>query len=223
MLNWTDWLGEFCERLGVRRELATLTERVGVDDFAHDTLGVEDERVPVGDTDGVVEHAVRLADLTVGPIVRQDGEGETFFLAPRTVGEERLAGDRNYLGIEIIEGGETVANCAELTSADTGERKRDEHDKSVPTLEVFEADLGFVGCEQGEWWCGGTDSCSHGAFSFFCGLIRDGTPMSSSHERSRSGVHLGDISPKWTPEREVGVIRGRCRADSCGQPNRQDR
>jgi len=145
----------------------------GGDDVSDNAVSVEYEGGAPGGALLLVEAAVRLSDCTVGPEVGEDREGVALLLSPLLVDVTRVAGDRDDVGIDVVEVGHVVSDRAELGLAVAGEGEGNEDDERLASLERVEGDVVVVLVLERERRCWFTDGCRHSYLLLPCRTLHD--------------------------------------------------
>ena len=141
---------------------------------ADDPLGIDEERRTLVQPAFFVEHAVGLPDITMGPIVGQQGEGYAAeLLSPGFEAGDRIGAELQNFDVQLLEFFVVRTEPADLILSPTGESHRQEaHDRRSST-ESRERDL-LVGVVGGETEVGRRTAClqCHFDFSFFWDAAR---------------------------------------------------
>ena len=128
---------------------------------------VDHEGGPVGAAELVVEHAVGLGDLAVGPEVRQQGELVALLFGPDPLGVAGVARHGEHLHAGGFVGAEVIAQLTQLALAHAGEGERIEDQRDgLVAAEARELHRFVVLVLQLEVRCFITDLDAHGLSPF---------------------------------------------------------
>src|SRR3954468_11289740 len=124
-------------------------------------VGVDEERPAQRHAGLLVEDAVGLRGRPVRPEVREQRELEALLLAEGLEAEHRVGADRQHPHAGVGVGGQLVAQLAQLTGADAGEREgvEDQQDRGAPQLREGDDLLVLVG--EAEFGRGVADGDGH--------------------------------------------------------------